>query len=80
MKLAQFGRLRTLHDLNPAPQKQVFADARHWHLIFYSSIMGVKEEDIKVEAESTEELEALDALEKEEKEFNKVRPVPLSSH
>jgi len=36
--------------------------------------MGMKEEDIKAEAESTEELEALDALAKEEKEFNKVRP------
>lgn len=36
--------------------------------------MGIKEEEIKVEAESTEELEALDTLAKEEKEFNKVRP------
>jgi len=48
-------------------------------LILKSSVMGIKEE-IKVEAEDTEELEALDALAKEEKEFNKVRPALLLCH
>jgi len=48
-------------------------------LILKSSVMGIKEE-IKVEAEDTEELEALDTLAKEEKEFNKVRPVSLFCH